>query len=108
MDSAQSLQEAPEVLVIPTMADVPRDGDGAPLLEGVVDVMLIPLEADSGGTRLVALAFSTVSGLVEAMGEEQPWVAIPSAKLEEALEGSGAQAVLVDPQPTGGEGGISG
>ncbi|MEU2897135.1 SAV_915 family protein [Streptomyces sp. NPDC006967] len=99
MNSAQSLAEAPEVLVVPTMSDVPRDDDGTPRLEGTVDVMLVPLEAESGGTQLVALAFSTVVGLVEAMGEEQPWVAIPADKLEEVLEGSGAQAVLLDPQP---------
>ncbi|MFJ7176751.1 SAV_915 family protein [Streptomyces massasporeus] len=104
MDSAQSLQEAPEVLVVPTMTDVPRDDDGAPRLEGTVDVMLIPLEAASGGTQLAALAFSTVAGLVDAMGEDQPWVAIPTEKLEEALQGSGAQAVLIDPQPPGDTG----
>ncbi|GAB2780168.1 hypothetical protein GCM10027073_11070 [Streptomyces chlorus] len=91
--------------MVPTMTDVSRDDDGAPLLEGTVDVMLIPLEAESGGTQLVALAFSTVVGLVEAMGEEQSWVAIPSGKLEEALRGSGAQAVLLDPQPAEGAGG---
>ncbi len=81
------------------MTDVPRDPDGAPLLEGAVDVMLVPLEAESGGERLVALAFSTVARLVEAMGKEQPWVAVPAEKLEKALNGSGAQAILVDPQP---------
>jgi len=102
MVAAQSLQEAPDVLVVPTMADVPRDDHGTPRLEGAVDVMLLPLEAESGGTQLVALAFSTVARLVDAMGEEQSWVAIPTRKLEEALQGSGAQAVLLDPQPTEG------
>ncbi|MER7782145.1 SAV_915 family protein [Streptomyces albidoflavus] len=77
MDSAQpkSLEDAPDVLVVPTK------------------------EAGSGGTTLVTLAFSTVAALVDAMGGEQPWVAIPSDKLEGALEGSGAQVVLLDPQP---------
>ncbi|GFH68499.1 MULTISPECIES: SAV_915 family protein [Streptomyces] len=107
MDSARSLQEAPDVLVVPTMEDVPRDDDGAPLLDGTVEVMLLPMEAESGGTTLVALAFSTVAALVDAMGEEQAWVAIPSDKLEGALEGSGAQAVLLDPQPPQDEAGTS-
>ncbi|MFJ7786826.1 SAV_915 family protein [Streptomyces albidoflavus] len=60
------------------------------------------MEAESGGTTLVALAFSTVAALVDAMGEEQSWVAIPSGKLEGPLEGSGAQAVPLDPQPPEG------
>ncbi|MEV5847951.1 SAV_915 family protein [Streptomyces sp. NPDC051985] len=82
------------------MADVPRDAQGAPLLEGTVDVMLLRVE----GERRVAIAFSTVVGLVEAMGEEQPWVAIPTAELEMALRGSGAQAVLLDPRLPDGAG----
>ncbi|MET9081536.1 SAV_915 family protein [Streptomyces sp. NPDC004237] len=82
------------------MADVPRDAQGTPLLEGTVDVMLLRVE----GERRVAIAFSTVVGLVEAMGEEQPWVAIPTAELETALRGSGAQAVLLDPRLPDGAG----
>ncbi|MFF7977634.1 SAV_915 family protein [Streptomyces sp. NPDC007901] len=95
------------------MADVPRDAQGTPLLEGTVDVMLLRVEAEPGkpgkqgepgGERRVAIAFSTVVGLVEAMGEEQPWVAIPTAELETALRGSGAQAVLLDPRLPDGAG----
>ncbi|MEU1159525.1 SAV_915 family protein [Streptomyces sp. NPDC005921] len=97
------------------MADVPRDAQGTPLLEGTVDVMLLRVEGEpvnpgnpgepgGGGERRVAIAFSTVVGLVEAMGEEQPWVAIPTAELETALRGSGAQAVLLDPRLPDGAG----
>ncbi|MFJ3778433.1 SAV_915 family protein [Streptomyces sp. NPDC090075] len=86
------------------MADVPRDAQGTPLLEGTVDVMLLRVEGEPGGERRVAIAFSTVVGLVEAMGEEQPWVAIPTAELETALRGSGAQAVLLDPRLPDGAG----
>ncbi|MFI6247159.1 SAV_915 family protein [Streptomyces sp. NPDC051016] len=88
------------------MADVPRDAQGAPLLEGTVDVMLLRVEGEpgGGGERRVAIAFSTVVGLVEAMGEEQPWVAIPTAELDTALRGSGAQAVLLDPRLPDGAG----
>lgn len=90
--------------MLPTMTDVPRDEDGAPVLEGTVEVMLVRVEGESGGERRVALAFSTVVRLVEAMGEEQPWVAIPTEKLEDALRGSGAQAILLDPQLAEGSG----
>ncbi|MCX5420891.1 SAV_915 family protein [Streptomyces sp. NBC_00078] len=104
MDSANPSRETPDVLVLPTMTDVPRDEDGAPVLEGTVEVMLVRVEGESGGERRVALAFSTVVRLVEAMGEEQPWVAIPTEKLEDALRGSGAQAILLDPQLAEGSG----
>lgn len=86
------------------MTDIPRDEQGAPILEGTVDVMLLRVEAESGGERRVAVAFSTVVGLVEAMGEEQPWVAIPTGELEGALRGSGAQAILLDPRLPEGAG----
>lgn len=86
------------------MTDIPRDEDGTPLLEGTVEVMLVRLEAESGGERRVALAFSTVARLVEAMGEEQPWVAIPTERIEGALHGSGAQAILLDPRLAQGAG----
>jgi hypothetical protein len=32
------------------------------------------------------------------MGEGQPWVIIPTEEVGEALSGSGAAAVLIDPQ----------
>ncbi|MER5545801.1 SAV_915 family protein [Streptomyces sp. NPDC002589] len=102
MDSVNRSQEVPDVLVLPTMADLPRGEDGAPILDGTVDVMLIPMEVEPGQERHVALAFSTVVRLVEALGEEQPWVAIPTDQLESALTGSGAQAILMDPQLAGG------
>jgi len=86
------------------MTDMPRDEDGTPLLEGTVEVMLVRLEAEPGKERRVALAFSTVPRLVEAMGEEQPWVAIPTERLEGALHGSGAQAILLDPRLAEGAG----
>jgi hypothetical protein len=98
MDSAKPSLIAPDVIVFPTMTDVYRDEQGVPILEGTVDVMLLRMEAGPGAERLVAVAFSTVVRLVEAMGEEQPWVAIPAGELEGTLQGSGAQAILLDPQ----------
>jgi len=90
------------------MTGIPPAPDGSPLsdedVEGVegAEVTLLPVAGDGdgggGGERLVALAFTSVALLVEAMGEEQPWVVIPSGELEKALTGSGAAAVLIDPR----------
>lgn len=71
--------------------------DGVPVREGQTQLQLRRVLADGGEPRLVLVAFSTVAGLVHAMGDEQPWGAIPAAALDEALRGSGAEAVLVDP-----------
>ncbi|MBB6076140.1 SAV_915 family protein [Streptomyces paradoxus] len=80
------------------MTEVPQGPDGSPLVDGTVDVILVPM-ADAGGEeRLVALAFTSIPLLVEAMGEGQPWVIIPTEEVGEALSGSGATAVLIDPQ----------
>lgn len=98
MTSTETAQDAPEVLVLPTMTEVPQGPDGSPLSDGTVEVTLIPMAGEDGAEQLVALAFTTVPLLVEAMGEEQTWVIIPTDEVEQALRGSGAQAVLIDPQ----------
>lgn len=95
-------QGTPEFLVLPTMAEVPQVHDGSPLVDGTAEVILVSVGDDNGEARLVALAFTNVPLLVEAMGEEQPWVIVPTEELEKALHGSGAQAVLVDPRLAGG------
>ncbi|MFD7872727.1 SAV_915 family protein [Streptomyces sp. NPDC059766] len=104
METAPRTPPVPDVVVLPTMADVPRDADGVPVLDGTVDLMLLPLPARPGEDRLTAVAFSTVAGLVAAMGEEQPWVAVAGGDLAGALSGSGAEAVLLDPRPAGATG----
>ncbi|MEV0981291.1 SAV_915 family protein [Streptomyces sp. NPDC049915] len=98
MTSTDTAEGAPEVLVLPTITEVPQGPDGAPLVDGTVEVTLIPVADDSGKERLAALAFTTVPLLVEAMGEHQPWVIVPVNEVGIALSGSGAQAVLIDPQ----------
>jgi len=98
MTSTETAKETPEVLVMPTMTEVPQGPDGFPLSEGTVEVTLLNLEDSEGAEQLVALAFTSVPLLVEAMGEQQPWVIIPTDEVEEALRGSGATAVLMDPQ----------
>ncbi|MET9253167.1 SAV_915 family protein [Streptomyces sp. NPDC003717] len=87
-----------EHLVLPTMSEVPQAVDGFPLEGGTVDVMLLPVAEEGGAERLVALAFSSVSLLVEAMGEGQPWVVLRTGDVEQALEGSGARSVLLNPR----------
>ncbi|MEU3841760.1 SAV_915 family protein [Streptomyces sp. NPDC028635] len=98
MTSSSTTEGTPDVLVLPTMTEVPRAPDGSPLDDGTVEVILIPVAGDGISEQLVALAFTTVPLLVKAMGEDQPWVIIPTNAVENALRGSGAQAVLIDPQ----------
>jgi hypothetical protein len=88
-----------EYLVLPTLSEVRQSSDGSPLDGSTVEATLVPVAAPDGGEQLVALAFTSVSLLVEAMGEEQPWVVVPAGEVEGALKGSGARALLVDPRP---------
>ncbi|MFD9001849.1 SAV_915 family protein [Streptomyces sp. NPDC059582] len=98
MTSTSATQGTPEFLVLPTMAEVPQADDGSPLIDGTAEVILVSVADDNGEDRLVALAFTSVPLLVEAMGEGQPWVIVPTREAEKALHGSGARAVLVDPR----------
>lgn len=81
-----------EYLVLPTMSGSPPD-DG-----GTIEVTLVPVTGADGRDQLVALAFTSVPLLVEAMGERQPWAVLPAGEVEGALRGSGARSVLVDPR----------
>ncbi|MET9577204.1 SAV_915 family protein [Streptomyces massasporeus] len=104
MPSTVPAQNAPEALVLPTMTEVPQGPDGTPLGDDTADVVLVPVAGDGGEEQLLALAFTSVPALVEAIGEKQPWVVVPTRRVRKALGGSGATAVLVDPQlPDGGE-----
>ncbi|MEU6687616.1 SAV_915 family protein [Streptomyces sp. NPDC046832] len=104
MPSTEAPQNAPEVLVLPTMTEVPQGPDGAPLGDDAADIVLVPVAGDGCEEQLVALAFTSVPALVEAIGEKQSWVILPIRQVRKALGGSGATAVLVDPQlPACGE-----
>ncbi|MFF7766781.1 SAV_915 family protein [Streptomyces massasporeus] len=107
MTSSETAQAAPKALVLPTMTEVPQGPDGSPLSDSTVDVILVPMAGDDGEERLVALAFTSIPLLVEAMGEGQPWVIIPTEEVGKALSGSGAAAVLIDPQLADGAEGES-
>ncbi|MDT9701466.1 SAV_915 family protein [Streptomyces sp. P17] len=102
MASTETALGAPEVLVLPTMTEVPHGPDGAPISDGTVEVTLIPVADNGGKEQLVALAFTSVPLLVEAMGQQQPWVILPVDKVGQTLKGSGAEAILIDPQLTDG------
>lgn len=91
MTSSGMPESKPEYLVLPTM-------NGSPLADDTVEATLVPVADEGGRQRLVALAFTSVPLLVEAMGEEQPWVVLPARDVDEALTGSGAEGVLVDPR----------
>ncbi|MEU0999283.1 SAV_915 family protein [Streptomyces tibetensis] len=105
MTSTETAQDAPEALVLPTMTEMPQSPDGSPLSGATTDVILVPMAGENGEERLVALAFTSIPLLVEAMGEEQPWVIILTAEVRDALNGSGAAAVLIDPQLADSPGG---
>ncbi|WP_165943735.1 SAV_915 family protein [Saccharopolyspora karakumensis] len=47
--------------------------------------------------ELVLLAFSSPERLAACLGDEQPWVAIPQAQLEEVQRACGAELVEIDP-----------
>ncbi|EFL34077.1 predicted protein [Streptomyces viridochromogenes DSM 40736] len=98
MASIETAQDAPEALVLPTMTEMPQGPDGSPLSDSTAEVILVPMAGEGGEEQLVALAFTSVSTLVEAIGEEQPWVIIPTEQVRESLIGSGAAAVLIDPK----------
>ncbi|MER7865904.1 SAV_915 family protein [Streptomyces cellulosae] len=92
MDFSGTPQRGPEFLVLPIMSEVRGPADDT------VDVTLVPVAGEGGQEQLVALAFTSVPRLVEAMGERQPWVVLPTGEVGDALRDSEARAVLVDPQ----------
>jgi hypothetical protein len=84
------------------MTEVSPNADGSPR-SATVEMTLLNLADDDGEKRLAALAFTSLSLLVEAIGEQQPWVIIPTDEAEKVLRGSGAAGMLIDPQLAGGE-----
>jgi hypothetical protein len=95
-EGSEDSEDEARILVLPLMSPLPSP-DGVPVREGDVRLMLRWVVDSDGERHLVAPAFSTVALLVERMGDAQPWAAIPALALTDALEGSGAEAVLLDP-----------
>ncbi|GAB2464359.1 hypothetical protein [Streptomyces incanus] len=98
MASSGTPESNPEYLVPPTMSKVRQPSDGSPLGDSSIEVTLVPVAAADGQEQLVALAFTSVRPLVEAMGEQQFRGVAPTGEAKGALKGSGARAVLVDPR----------
>lgn len=82
-DFAADGEEDPELVFLPSSERVHR-GD----MEAAVEFR----RTEDG--QLVVLAYTSVRALVEACGEKQPWVALPSAHLEQVVADSGADSVL--------------
>ncbi len=53
---------------------------------------------DGGDSARVLPVFSTVQGLVQALGGAQPWVALPLHRLRELAERGGVHLVVLDPE----------
>jgi hypothetical protein len=81
----QSLPEG-QILVVP--AHPRREGDA-------VTGLAIETRLLAGGER-VAMAFTSTDKLVAALGEYQPWVAVPAGKIKDLLANTGL-IVLLDP-----------
>jgi hypothetical protein len=77
----------PEVVVAPARPDVRPGHEG--------DVIFEIRQLSDGGRALPV--FTTVSGLVAALGPEQPWVAIPLQNVRAIVGGAGVDRVVLDP-----------
>lgn len=82
--SEQQVEDPPQVLLLPTLG-VPAVGRPAQLA----------LWHTAAG-ELVVVAYSDIAALVAAAGDCQPWVALGTAELLEALVGTPVQRVLLD------------
>jgi hypothetical protein len=73
------------------------------------DIVIVPAHPDPGGTEIsfevrqgpggmnVVPVFSSVRKLVLALGEAQPWVAMPLLRVRELAAEGGVPEVLLDP-----------
>lgn len=68
-----------------------------PNTEGGRQDIAFELRSSAAGD-VVAVAFSSLTKLVEAMGHYQPWAAVPLDKFRTLVGALGVREVLVDPQ----------
>lgn len=59
------------------------------------DVAFETRQLESGGQA--AIAFTSLSRLVDTLGNSQPWVAMPMGRLRELMGSNGIGQVAVDP-----------
>lgn len=83
--AAPAPSEPPEVFVVPSE---PVTGP-----QSEVTVQLGRTEDD----ELVLLAFSTPERLASCLGDQQPWVAIPKAEIEQVRRNCEAELLEIDP-----------
>jgi SseB protein N-terminal domain len=77
----------PEVVIAPAHPDVRAGHRG--------DVIFEVRRASDG--ELALPVFSTVSRLVEVLGHEQPWVALPLRNVQQIMGAAGVGRVVLDP-----------
>jgi hypothetical protein len=77
----------PEMVVAPARPDVREAHAG--------DVIFEVRRAADGG--LILPVFTTVHGLVAALGPEQPWVVLPLRNIREIMGATGIGRVVLDP-----------
>lgn len=82
------------------------------LADSVPGQVYVPAYPNNGGGRqdiafelrgsaagdVVAVAFSSLTKLVEAMGHYQPWAAVSLDKFRTLIGANGVQKVIVDPE----------
>ncbi len=79
--------DVPEMVVAPARPDVREAHEG--------DVIFEVRRAADGG--LILPVFTTVSGLVAALGSAQPWVVLPLRNIREIMGATGIDRVVLDP-----------
>lgn len=57
----------------------------------------IELQSDAGSGELVAAVFTTLDALVDALGEDQPWIVLPAGLVAEFVRQHDVDRISVDP-----------
>jgi hypothetical protein len=87
MGEAQAGGGLPEIVIAPARQDVRPGHDG--------DVIFEVREISDGGRALPV--FTSVERLVQTLGPDQPWVALPLRNIQAIMGGAGVDRVLIDP-----------
>jgi hypothetical protein len=84
-------------------------GSTWPRLENFPDIVYVPAHPGPGrgvvrfetrclpSGEAVGVAFRSQSALVDALGPDQPWMALPLSRLEVILGAAGIRRTLIDP-----------
>jgi len=83
----------PEIVVAPARRDVRPGRNG----DVIFEVRQLP-----DGRRVMPV-FRSVRRLVAALGQYQPWVALPLRSVQEIMGGAGVYCVVLDPQAHAGD-----